>query len=60
MSHTTPKQNTATVQFRISQNAEANATIDPAHIVFKFYGMDAYGKAMDQSADEYSGFSKIA
>jgi Flp pilus assembly protein TadD len=52
--------NTATVKFRISQNAEANATIDPAHIVFKFYGLDTYGKAMDQSADEYSGFSKIA
>ena len=52
--------NTATVQFRISQNAAANATIDPAHIVFKFYGMDAYGKSMDTSADEYSGFSEIA
>ena len=52
--------NTATVRFRLSQNAEANATIDPAHIVFKFHGMDAYGKAMDQSADEYSGFSRIA
>ncbi len=52
--------NTATVRFRICQNAQANATIDPAHIVFKFYGLDAYGKAMDQSADEYSGFSKIA
>ena len=52
--------NTATVQFRISQNADANATIDPAHIVFKFYGLDAYSKAMDQSADEYSGFSLIA
>jgi len=52
--------NTATIQFRIAQNAEANATIDPAHIVFRFYGMDAYGKAMDTSADEYSGFSKIA
>jgi tetratricopeptide (TPR) repeat protein len=54
------EKNMATVQFRISQNAEANATIDPAHIVFKFYGQDAYGKAMDASADEYSGFSKIA
>ncbi|MHB9099297.1 MAG: tetratricopeptide repeat protein, partial [Syntrophales bacterium] len=52
--------NTATIQFRISQNAQANATIDPAHIVFKFHGLDAYGKAMDQSADQYSGFSKIA
>jgi tetratricopeptide (TPR) repeat protein len=53
-------KNMATIQFRISQNADANATIDPAHIVFKFYGRDAYGKAMDASADEYSGFSRIA
>jgi len=53
-------KNMATVQFRISQNAAADATIDPDHIVFKFYGMDAYGKSMDTSADEYSGFSKIA
>ncbi len=52
--------NTATVRFSVSQNAGADATIDPAHIVFKFYGMDAYGKAMDASADEYSGFSRIA
>jgi Flp pilus assembly protein TadD len=52
--------NTATVQFRISQNDAGNATLDPAHIVFKFHGQDAYGKAMDLSADEYSGFSKIA
>lgn len=54
------EKNMATVQFRISQNATANATIDPAHIVFKFYGQDAYGKSMDASADEYSGFSRIA
>jgi Flp pilus assembly protein TadD len=52
--------NTATVRFSVSQNTGGSATIDPAHIVFKFYGMDAYGKAMDSSADEYSGFSKIA
>jgi Flp pilus assembly protein TadD len=52
--------NTATVRFRISQNAASNATIDPAHIVFKFYGMDTYGKAMDTSADEFSGFSNVA
>ena len=48
--------NTATIQFKISQNDEGNATIDPRHIVFKFSGEDAYGKAMDLSADEYSGF----
>lgn len=52
--------NTATIRFRIAQNAAANATIDPSHIVFKFSGLDAYGKAMDTSADEYAGFSGIA
>lgn len=52
--------NTATVRFRISQNSHGDATIDPAHIVFKFQGMDAYGRAMDAEADEYSGFSRIA
>ena len=52
--------NTATVRFWLSQNATADATIDPKHIVFKFSGVDAYGKAMDTSADEYSGFSGIA
>lgn len=52
--------NTATVYFRISQNKTADATIDPNHIVFKFSGVDAYGKSMDPSADEYSGFSSIA
>ena len=52
--------NTASVHFRISQNAAGNATIDPAHIVFKFYGKDTYGKAMDTSADEFSGFSRVA
>lgn len=54
------KTNSATVQFRLFQNASGNATLDPAHIVFKFRGQDAYGKAMDTSADEYSGFSRIA
>jgi Flp pilus assembly protein TadD len=52
--------NTATVYFRVTQNATADATIDPKHIVFKFSGEDAYGKAMDISANEYSGFSGIA
>ncbi|MGC2062672.1 MAG: tetratricopeptide repeat protein [Thermodesulfovibrionales bacterium] len=49
----------ATMTFRISQNASGNGTIDPSHIAFKFKGLDAYGKAMDPKADEYSGFSKI-
>ncbi len=52
--------NMATIYFRISQNQDADATMDPNHIVFKFSGVDAYGKAMDSAADEYSGFSRIA
>ncbi|MEN6487751.1 MAG: tetratricopeptide repeat protein [Smithella sp.] len=52
--------NTATVHFRVSQNVTSNATIDPNHIVFKFSGVDIYGKTMDTSADEYGGFSSIA
>lgn len=49
----------ADVSFRITQNSTGDGTIDPGHIVFKFSGIDAYGKAMDSSADEYSGISKI-
>ncbi len=47
----------ATVKFRIAQNAEGNATIDPSHLVFKFMGKDAAGRAMDSSADEYNGYA---
>jgi tetratricopeptide (TPR) repeat protein len=50
---------TADVTFRISQNAAGDATIDPSHIMFKFSGKDAYGNAMNLSADEYSGISLI-
>jgi len=51
---------TAQVTFQITQNSSANGTIDPSHIVFRFYGKDIYGKIMDPAADEYSGISKIA
>ncbi|MBA4373179.1 MAG: hypothetical protein C0402_10005 [Thermodesulfovibrio sp.] len=50
---------TAVVTFSISQNETGDGTIDPSHIAFKFSGIDAYGKTMDPTADEYSGFSKI-
>ncbi len=50
---------TATVSFLINQNASANGTIDPSHIDFQFNGTDAYGNAMDSSADEYNGISFI-
>ena len=49
----------AEVTFRITQNSSGTGTIDPAHLIFKFNGVDAYGKAMDPTADEYSGLSQI-
>jgi len=45
----------ATVSFMINQNATADATIDPGHLVFKFTGKDADGRSMDTSADEIDG-----
>ncbi len=53
------KQLTATVYFKITQNATADGTIDPSHIVFKFNGEDKYGLKMDSDADEFSGFSRV-
>jgi tetratricopeptide (TPR) repeat protein len=50
---------TADVTFRISQNEAGDATIDPSHVMFRFSGRDAYGNAMDLSADEYSGISMV-
>lgn len=50
----------AMVTFRISQNADANATIDPKHLVFKFSGKDAAGRQMDTAADEIDGYAMKA
>ena len=50
---------TATVYFEITQNATADGTLDPSHIVFKFSGEDKYGLKMDPDADEFSGFSRV-
>ncbi|MBU5638025.1 tetratricopeptide repeat protein [Geomonas sp. Red69] len=52
-----PEKQAATVTFTLSQNSTNNATIDPAHMVFKFTGTDARGKIMDPTADEYAGAS---
>ncbi len=52
-------EQTATVTFRVTQNASGDATLDPSHLVFRFLGRDAYGFAMDSSADQYSGISLI-
>jgi tetratricopeptide (TPR) repeat protein len=50
---------TADVKFQVTQNASGNGTLDPSHLVFAFQGLDAYGKAMDPAADQYSGISMI-
>jgi tetratricopeptide (TPR) repeat protein len=50
---------TADVKFRVTQNAWGDGTLDPSHLVFAFHGLDAYGKAMDAAADQYSGISNI-
>jgi|WetSurSiteA1Bulk_404760.scaffolds.fasta_scaffold14364_2 Tfp pilus assembly protein PilF len=50
---------TATVYFKVAQNADANATIDPSHIEFKFSGKDIYGLKMNPKFDQFSGFSKV-
>jgi tetratricopeptide (TPR) repeat protein len=55
-----PEAFSADVTFKITQNSAGDGTIDPSHIIFRFYGIDAYGKAMDLTADEYSGISEIA
>jgi tetratricopeptide (TPR) repeat protein len=49
----------ADVTFKVAQNGKGDGTIDPSHLRFRFYGIDAYGKAMDLTADEYSGISQI-
>ena len=50
---------TATVYFSVAQNAAANATIDPAHVEFKFSGKDIYGLKMNPQFDQFTGFSGV-
>ncbi len=49
----------ATVYFTLRQNQSGDGTIDPSHLVFRFYGRDAYGNTVDPDADEYTGLSLI-
>ncbi|MBI5579777.1 MAG: tetratricopeptide repeat protein [Deltaproteobacteria bacterium] len=51
---------TATVYFTVTQNAAANATIDPSHIEFKFSGKDISGLKMNPKFDQFSGFNDVA
>lgn len=55
-----PINRQAMLTFRISQNANADATIDPKHLVFKFFGKDAAGRQMDPAADEFDGYALTA
>lgn len=50
---------TATVQFKITQNAAGNGTIDPQHIEFRFSGKDIFGNRMDPESDQFTGFSGV-
>ncbi len=52
-----PQTLQATVTFAVNQNAAADGTIDPSHIVFTFSGTDQNGIAMDPTANQYDGFS---
>lgn len=49
----------ATVTFRIYQNAAADGTLDPSHLVFKFSGEDVFGNPMDSKADEFCDFIDV-
>ena len=53
------KNLTATVFFTVTQNATANATIDPSHIEFMFSGKDIYGLKMNSKFDQFTGFSGV-
>lgn len=53
------KNLTATVYFSVTQNAAANATIDPSHVEFKFSGKDIYGLKMNPKFDQFTGFSRV-
>jgi Tfp pilus assembly protein PilF len=47
----------ATIKFRLNQNSDGTATIDPSHLVFSFKGKDEAGRSMDTSGDEIDGYA---
>jgi tetratricopeptide (TPR) repeat protein len=53
------KNLTAMVYFTVTQNAAANATIDPSHIEFKFSGEDIYGLKINPKFDQFTGFTGV-
>jgi tetratricopeptide (TPR) repeat protein len=52
-----PDKRTALLRFNITQNDDADGTIDPSHIVFSFAGLDTDGNEMHEQYDQYMGFS---
>jgi tetratricopeptide (TPR) repeat protein len=51
------KTKSATIYFRVTQNATGDAVTDPKHWVFSFKGTDAGGRPMDKRGDQYDGYS---
>jgi len=49
----------AIVKFRLTQNSEGDAIIDPKHIVFTFNGTSASGKYMDPNANSIDGQTSL-
>ena len=47
----------AVVTFRLNQNSNGDAIIDPKHLVFTFNGEDASGQSMDQTANAIDGYA---
>jgi tetratricopeptide (TPR) repeat protein len=54
-----PENLKAEVFFSVTQNSSVNGTLDPSHIIFRFYGQDTYGNRMNSSKDEFGGISQI-
>jgi tetratricopeptide (TPR) repeat protein len=52
------EKRTALVRFTVTQNGNADATIDPSHLVFSFSGQDTDGNEMHTQYDQFMGFSK--
>lgn len=52
-----PEKRTALLRFDITQNDDADGTIDPSHIVFSFSGLDTDGNEMHEQYNQYMGFS---
>lgn len=55
-----PETRQASVTFTVQQNSAGDATIDPAHLVFKFNGKDSSGRQMDSAGDQIDGYAAKA